>query len=86
MALTVVNNKKKITTSMMNNAGVKKAKGEYFVFLDNNVIVSDRWLDELLYAYQNLPQAGIVSGRLIYPAMPKDNKIVAIVSVFKVQE
>lgn len=74
MALTVVNNKKKITTSMMNNAGVKKAKGEYFVFLDNNVIVSDRWLDELLYAYQNLPQAGIVSGRLIYPAMPKDNK------------
>lgn len=32
--ITVVNNKKKITTSMMNNAGVKKAKGEYFVFLD----------------------------------------------------
>lgn len=53
--------------SAINNFGVCHAKGEYFVFLNNDMeIISADWLDELL-GHCMRPGTGIVGARLYYP-------------------
>lgn len=48
------------------NFGVKKARGEYLVFLENNVLPLYGWLDELLNTYNEIPNCGVVGSRIIY--------------------
>lgn len=48
-----------------NNYGVKFAKGEYVVFLNNDTAVTSNWLEELLKAAQN-PNTGIVASKLVF--------------------
>ena len=43
-----------------NNQGARKARGKYVLFLNNDVLVSDGWLAELIYAIQRNPQIGMV--------------------------
>ncbi len=42
------------------NQGVEIAKGEYVVLLNNDVIVSDNWLEGLIECAESSPQIGIV--------------------------
>lgn len=74
MSITIIQNKKNMTFSKANNIGVKKAKGEYLLFLNNDIQVTDGWLDELLYVAQTKPDAGAVGARLIYPEIPAGTK------------
>jgi len=43
-----------------NNRGLAAARGEYLVLLNSDVVVTDGWLDRLIAAAENNPQAGIV--------------------------
>lgn len=53
------------------NFGVEKAKGEYLVFLNNNVeIISKDWLENILSNCQR-PEVGCIGAKLLY----KNNKI-----------
>lgn len=53
--------------SAINNFAAKEAKGEYFVFLNNDVeVISPCWLSELLGNCQR-KEVGIVGAKLYYP-------------------
>ena len=52
--------------SAINNYGVKHARGDYLVFLNNDVTVQDGWLEELLSVCER-PDVGAVGPKLVYP-------------------
>ncbi len=49
------------------NRGEAKARGEFLVFLNNNIQVQSGWLDALLDTFDSQPRAGLVGNRLIFP-------------------
>lgn len=50
-----------------NNQAIAAARGEYIVLLNNDVIVTDGWLDGLLHAFDRIPALGV--------SAPRSNKI-----------
>lgn len=49
------------------HAGADLARGEYLVLLNNDVQVTDGWLDALLAVFALRADAGMVGARLVYP-------------------
>lgn len=49
------------------NLGAGHARGRYLVFLNNDTIVPDRWLERLVETFERNPQAGMVGVQLVYP-------------------
>lgn len=59
--------KKEFNYAAINNFGVGHAKGEYLLFLNNDVTpISENWLEEMLGVCQR-PEVGAVGAKLIYP-------------------
>lgn len=55
--------------SAINNFGVKEAKGEYLLFLNNDTeVLSSNWLETMLGICQQ-PGVGAVGAKLLYPDM-----------------
>lgn len=53
--------------SAINNFGVKEAKGEYLLFLNNDVeVINPEWMEEMLGNCQR-EEVGIVGAKLYYP-------------------
>lgn len=51
-----------------NNIGIANARGEFVVILNNDVIVTERWLDALLDPFDRIPSVGVTA--------PRSNKII----------
>ena len=51
-----------------NNDGIAAARGEYIVVLNNDVIVTEGWLDALLDPFDRIPSVGVTA--------PRSNKII----------
>ena len=49
------------------NVGVRIARGEFIVLLNNDTTVTAGWLDRMLELYESEPRAGIVGPKLLYP-------------------
>ncbi|MBL4661376.1 MAG: glycosyltransferase [Alcanivoracaceae bacterium] len=49
------------------NTGAKLAKGQYLMFLNNDTVVYNNWLDALCDVFNNYPDAGLVGSKLVYP-------------------
>ena len=49
------------------NRGASAARGEYLVFLNNDTVVCEGWLDALLATFRDIPEAGLAGAKLIYP-------------------
>ncbi len=49
------------------NAGASVARGEFLVFLNNDTVVTEGWLDALLRCFDEEPEAGLVGAKLVYP-------------------
>ena len=49
------------------NTGAKLAKSQYLMFLNNDTVVYNNWLDALLEVFENYPDAGLVGSKLVYP-------------------
>ncbi len=62
----VIRWKREFNFSAINNYAVKKANGEYLVFLNNDVEVRDGWLTEMLGVCQR-EEVSAVGGKLYYP-------------------
>lgn len=65
--LKLIKNHENQSFSKANNLAVQKAKGEYLVFLNNDIEVTYGWLRELLGLYQKSDNPGIVGPKLVYP-------------------
>lgn len=48
------------------NLGASRASGEYLIFLNNDTIVNDGWLDALCETLERDPGIGIVGSRLLF--------------------
>lgn len=53
------------------NQGAIIARGEYLLFLNNDIEVTDGWLDALLYTAVAKDNVGVVGARLVYSEMPE---------------
>ena len=63
----VVRWEKPFNYSAINNFGVTQAKGEYLLFLNNDVeVITERWIEEML-GYCQRKDVGICGARLYYP-------------------
>ena len=49
------------------NVGAESATGEILVFLNNNVMVSEKWLEPLVHELQANPNVGVVGPKFLYP-------------------
>lgn len=59
--------KREFNYAAINNYAVKEAKGEYLLFLNNDVeLISENWIQEMLSICQ-LPKVGIVGAKLYFP-------------------
>lgn len=70
--ITLIENKENESFSKANNQGMVQAKGEYVCFMNNDIEVTDWWLDHLLHTVQTQPNCGAVGARLVYPEVPDD--------------
>ena len=53
--------------SAINNFAVKEAKGDYLLFLNNDIqVITPGWMEAMVSTCQR-PEVGIVGGRLYYP-------------------
>ena len=49
------------------NAGTEQALGDFLVFLNNDTVVTQGWLDALLRCFDEEPEAGLAGAKLVYP-------------------
>lgn len=49
------------------NTAATEARGEFVLFLNNDTLVTDDWLDELVATFDRFPDVGIVGSKLLFP-------------------
>ena len=63
----ILNWKEGFNFSAINNFAVREARGEYLLFLNNDIeVITPSWIEELLGNCQR-PEVGAVGGKLYYP-------------------
>ena len=67
LPITVIRNKYNETFSFANNQGVKIAKGDYLLFLNNDTKPLDGWLNYMMHTILSDDKIGAVGSKLIYP-------------------
>ena len=67
LPITLIKNRKNESFSYANNQGVKIAKGDYLLFLNNDTEPLDGWLNHLMKTMLSNENVGAVGSKLIYP-------------------
>jgi len=65
--IVVIFNKKNVGFAKACNQGAKIAHGEYLLFLNNDTVVTNNWLDILVKELDNNKDMAIVGPKLLYP-------------------
>ncbi len=47
------------------NAGMRVARGEFVVLLNNDTEADSRWLEEIIAAFQRHPEAGLIASKML---------------------
>lgn len=69
--LKVISTGKNLGFAGGNNFGLMHCKYDYIVLLNNDVIVKKNWLSELVKAYENQENAGLVQSLILTEGIPK---------------
>ena len=67
----LIENKVNLAIAEGNNIGVKKAKGDYILLLNNDIKVGKTYLKELLEGFEELPQASILQSKIVLMDKPE---------------
>ncbi|RAP52861.1 MAG: hypothetical protein BZ138_02235 [Methanosphaera sp. rholeuAM270] len=67
LPITLIKNQKNESFSYANNQGVKIAKGDYLLFLNNDTEPLDGWLNHMVDTLSSRDDVGAVGSKLIYP-------------------
>lgn len=51
-----------------NNIGAQQARGEYLLFMNNDIIVKKGWIEPLLEVFTTYPDAGCSGPKFLYPS------------------
>lgn len=65
--ITVIHNTRAQRFISACNAGAEKARGKYVMLLNNDVEVTNGFLDALIDAFEYFPNVGLVGSKLLYP-------------------
>ena len=65
--LRIVTNKSNLGFLHSCNLAAEEARGEHLVFLNNDTLVTDGWLDGLVQQQDAFPNAGLTGARLVFP-------------------
>ena len=69
--LEIITNSTNVGCSTARNQGAAIAKGDYFIFLDNDVAIRTvKWMEKLLECFNKNPKIGITGPKLVYPIPP----------------
>ncbi len=63
----IVLNENNVGTSRGRNQGLRLAEGEYVVFLDNDAMVTEGWIDGLLGAAKRWPEGALFGAKIVSP-------------------
>lgn len=63
----VIYNNPERTYAEANNQGAKIARGEFLVFMNNDVLVFENWGEKLVETFERYPEIGIQGAKLLYP-------------------
>lgn len=66
-AIRVVRNRGNLGFVRTCNAGAAAARGRYLLFLNNDTLVKENWLDALVDTFEQVPNVGIAGSRLLFP-------------------
>jgi hypothetical protein len=69
--LELIKNDKNLGFAAANNQGIRKAKGEYILLINNDVIVTPNFLEPLVNKLKFSKNIGIVSPKIFYHYSPK---------------
>lgn len=67
----VINNAQNLGYAKGNNQGLKAANGEYLFLLNNDVLLTPSWLENMITILDNNPEIGILSCMTNYCGNPK---------------
>lgn len=79
--LTVIFNRDNIGTARGRNQAIRRARGRYVVFLDNDVRVSKKWLEPLIKAAESNETIGACGAKVL----SKNGRVAFCASRFKVR-
>ena len=65
--LTVVRNRKNLRFLLNCNKAAKKVKGKYILFLNNDTVVKDNWLEPMISLMEKDKTIGMTGAKLVYP-------------------
>ncbi len=63
--LTIIENKENIGYCRANNLGLKKASGEYLLFMNSDVALEKDYVEKALKGFQKSERIGMVSGKIL---------------------
>jgi GT2 family glycosyltransferase len=64
--ITLISSPKNLGFAGGNNLGIKAAKGEYILLINNDAEVTPRFLEPLVSVFQKNPKAGMASPKIVY--------------------
>jgi GT2 family glycosyltransferase/glycosyltransferase involved in cell wall biosynthesis len=67
LGIQLINNATNLGFIRSCNLAAKAARGEFLVFLNNDTVVLEGWLDALINTFSSYPTAGLVGSKLLYP-------------------
>jgi GT2 family glycosyltransferase len=67
----VVANKTNLAIAQGNNVGVRKAKGDYILLLNNDIKVDKNYLRELVQGFEDIPQASVLQSKVVLMDKPE---------------
>ena len=49
-----------------NNLGLRKAEGEYIIFINNDIVIKEPFIQKLIDTYENNNEIGLISPKIKY--------------------